>query len=195
MKKHSMTLRHLNIDSGWSLFLDRDGVINKKLPDDYVKNWEEFEFLDGVPESIHTLTGIFGKLFIVTNQQGVGKGIMTEKELEQVHDQMLEELRYAGGRIHKVYYSPYREEEKSVFRKPEIGMARKAKIDFPEIDFKRSVMVGDSESDMQFGRRAGMITVFIHPENKTPENLGNLVDFVFRDLKSFTEDITGSIIT
>lgn len=192
MKKHRMNLKHLDIDASWSLFLDRDGVINKKLPGDYVKNWGEFEFLPGVPEAIEQLTGIFGKLFVATNQQGIGKGIMTETELDILHDQMMDEVRYAGGKIDKIYYSPYREEEKSVFRKPNIGMARKAKIDFPVIEFSKSIMVGDSLSDMEFGKNAGMITVFISVDSKIPEAVDPIADFIFPDLRSFANAVAGS---
>lgn len=182
----------MHIDKSWSLFLDRDGVINRKLPGDYVKNWDEFEFIPGVPEAVRKCTTVFGKVFVVTNQQGIGKGIMTEIELDRLHDQMMDEIRYAGGKINKIYYSPYREEEKSVFRKPNIGMARKAKIDFPEIEFNKSVMVGDSESDMQFGKNAGMLTVFIHPEQNIPEQVKPFVDFVFKDLDTFAGELTGT---
>lgn len=195
MKEHNMTLRHLAIDSTWSCFLDRDGVINRKLPGDYVKSWDEFDFLQGVPEAISTLSGIFGKIFIATNQQGIGKGLMTERDLDVLHNTMLEEIRYAGGKVHKIYYSPYKAEEKSVFRKPGIGMARKAKIDFPEIDFARSIMVGDSLSDMQFGKGAGMYTVFITPGNELSEELKPWVDFQFPSLSSFVAELTGSEAT
>lgn len=188
-----MNLKDLRIDNSWSLFLDRDGVINEKLPGDYVKNWAEFVFLEKVPESIHTLSNLFGKLFIVTNQQGIGKGIMNERDLTELHDRMLEEIRFSGGTIHKVYFSPYRAEEKSVFRKPKIGMARKAKIDFPVIEFEKSIMVGDSISDVQFGKNAGMITVYISKEETLPEEITNLVDFQFASLKSFTSHIKESV--
>lgn len=188
-----MNLKDLRIDNSWSLFLDRDGVINEKLPGDYVKNWAEFVFLEKVPESIHTLSNLFGKLFIVTNQQGIGKGIMNERDLTELHDRMLEEIRFSGGTIHKVYFSPYRAEEKSVFRKPKIGMARKAKIDFPVIEFEKSIMVGDSISDVQFGKNAGMITVYISKEETLPEEITDLVDFQFASLKSFTSHIKESV--
>ncbi len=182
-----MTLKNLHIDKSWALFLDRDGVINRKLPGDYVKNWDEFEFLDGVLEALQRFTGIFGKVFIVTNQQGIGKGIMTETELERLHDQMMDEIRYAGGKIHKIYHSPYREEEKSVFRKPGTGMARKARIDFPEIKFGKSLMVGDSLTDMQFGKNAGMVTVLVDAGSTPPEEAIELADFTFPDLKAVAE--------
>jgi histidinol-phosphate phosphatase family protein len=182
-----MTLKSLNIDTAWSLFLDRDGVINKRIEGDYVKKWEEFEFLPGVLEALHIFSKIFGKIFIVTNQQGIGKGFMTETDLELIHDEMMLEIKSHGGRLNKIYHSPYREEEHSVFRKPNIGLARKAKIDFPEIEFKKSIMAGDSISDMQFGRNAGMLTVLMAPDNDLKSENPELIDFVFPDLISFAK--------
>ncbi|MCB0807541.1 MAG: HAD-IIIA family hydrolase [Bacteroidales bacterium] len=184
-----MTLQDLHIDKSWTLFLDRDGVINRRFEDDYIKKWEEFEFLPGVLDSIRIFTERFGKIFVVTNQQGIGKGIMTERDLENIHNRMQEEVRYEGGRIMKIYHSPYREEEKSVFRKPKAGMARKAKIDFPDIDFQRSLMIGDSITDMQFGRNAGMITLFITRESDEMKDSGHLIDMVFPDLKSVADQL------
>jgi histidinol-phosphate phosphatase family protein len=184
-----MILKDLHIDASWSLFLDRDGVINKKLPGDYVKNWDEFEFLEGVTDAVARLTELFGKIFVATNQQGIGKGIMTEMDLDKVHDQMMHEIRYAGGRIDKVYHSPYREDEKSVFRKPNVGMARKAKIDFPEIELNKSIMVGDSRSDLEFGKNSGMVTVLISDQKKPPEDMASLADFVFPNLHTFADEV------
>lgn len=184
-----MNLENLNIDKTWSLFLDRDGVINKRKIGDYIKKWEEFEFLPGVLEAIQIFSAIFGKTFIVTNQQGIGKGLMLESDLESIHEKMISEIRYHGGNINKIYYSPYKEEEKSVFRKPNTGLARKARIDFPEIDFNKAIMAGDSITDMQFGKNAGMFTVFISKDNNLfSENYG-LIDFVYPDLKSFASAI------
>jgi histidinol-phosphate phosphatase family protein len=180
-----MILKNLSIDKSWSLFLDRDGVINKRLEGDYVKKWEEFEFLPGVLEAIATFTKVFGKVFIVTNQQGIGKGLMLESELDIIHDKMNREIRIHGGKINKTYYSPYREEENSVFRKPNIGLARKAKIDFPAIDLEKSIMAGDSITDMQFGKNAGMITVLIHSDKELYQQNSELIDYMFPDLKSF----------
>ncbi|MBM3436059.1 MAG: HAD-IIIA family hydrolase [Bacteroidetes bacterium] len=180
-----MILKDLTIDSSWSLFLDRDGVINKRLPGDYIKKWEEFEFLPGVLIALHELTALFGKLFIVTNQQGIGKGIMRESDLENIHDHMMMEIRNHGGKINKVYHSPYRDEENSVFRKPNIGLARKAKIDFPDISFDKSIMAGDSITDMEFGKNAGMFTVYISADKSLVSENIQLIDSVFPDLESF----------
>lgn len=188
-----MILKNLNIDKTWSLFLDRDGVINKRIVGDYIKKWEEFEFLPGVLEAMNPLSQIFGKIFIVTNQQGIGKGLMTENDLTLIHDKMISEIKAYGGKIDKAYYSPYREEEKSVFRKPNPGLARKAKIDFAEIDLEKSIMVGDSITDMQFGRNTGMKTVFVsNDKNLSVDNL-ELIDFVYSDLKNFTSALTDQL--
>ena len=72
-----MNLQDLKIDRGWTLFLDRDGVINRRIVDDYVKSWDQFKFLPGVPDAIKRLAGVFGRIIVVSNQQGIGIGLMT----------------------------------------------------------------------------------------------------------------------
>jgi len=138
------------------LFLDRDGILNKHLPGDYVRNWGMWEWLPGVLDSMPQLAKRYKRIFIVTNQQGVGKGLMSAADLEDVHRHMLADIEAAGGRIDKVYVCTELESAHSPNRKPEIGMAIQAKIDFPEVDFHRSVMVGDSESDRLFAQRSRM---------------------------------------
>ena len=138
------------------LFLDRDGILNKHLPGEYVRNWNMWEWLPGVLDAMPKLAQRYQRIFIVTNQQGVGKGLMTEADLEDVHRHMLADIEAAGGRIDKVYVCTELESAHSPNRKPEIGMALQAKIDFPEVDFHRSVMVGDSASDELFAQRSGM---------------------------------------
>jgi histidinol-phosphate phosphatase family protein len=180
-----MTLKNLNIDKNWSLFLDRDGVINKKLDNDYVKHWIEFEFLEGTFAALKKFNDIFGKIVVVTNQQGIGKGLYRTEDLELIHKNMLYELAYFGGRIDKVYFSPYLAAENHPTRKPGTGMALQAQKDFPEIDFKKSIMVGDSMSDMEFGRTLGMTTVFISSEKMQNDK----IDFCYSSLQQFSEDI------
>jgi D-glycero-D-manno-heptose 1,7-bisphosphate phosphatase len=151
------------VDKQWTLFLDRDGVINVRIPNDYVKTPQEFIFIKGVPESIAQFKKIFGHVFVVTNQQGIGKGIMTESNLAEVHDYMQENLKSVGGEITRFYFAPQLASEDSLMRKPNSGMALKAKEEFPSIDFERSIMVGDSDSDIEFGKRLGMKTVKVDP--------------------------------
>ena len=176
-----MPLKDLNIDKKWTLFLDRDGVINTRLVDDYVKHWIEFEFIEGSITAIRDLTKLFGKTVVVTNQQGIGKGIYTREDLELIHKNMLYELAYHGGIVDKVYYSPFLASENHPSRKPGNGMALQAKSDFPQIEFSKSLMVGDSASDIVFGKSLGMVTVFIGEKN-TPQ-----ADFCFPSLRLFAD--------
>ncbi|MDP1803522.1 MAG: HAD family hydrolase [Bacteroidota bacterium] len=180
-----MTLKDLNINKDWTLFLDRDGVINKKLDNDYVKHWVEFEFLDGVFDALKKLDIFFGRIVVVTNQQGIGKHLYRVEDLELIHKNMIYEINYLGGRIDKVYFSPYLDSENHPTRKPNIGMALQAKKDFPEIDFSKSIIVGDSLSDMEFGKKAGMRTIFISDEKKKDER----IDLHFRSLIEFAHNL------
>jgi D-glycero-alpha-D-manno-heptose 1-phosphate guanylyltransferase len=147
------------LDKSWTLFLDRDGVINSHRPDDYVKNEAEFEWIDGSKEAIRDLSQLIGRVLVVTNQQGIGKGMMTEYDLDKIHWKMQRELEAIGGRIDRVYYCPHLAAIKPKCRKPDIGMAEEAQQDFPEINFSKSIMIGDSDSDIEFGCRLGMFTV------------------------------------
>lgn len=152
------------IDKSWTLFLDRDGVINVRLIDDYVKKLEEFEFLPGVLDAFKIFAEKFGRIIIVTNQQGVGKGLMTLKDVEIVHDFMVKEIEKQQGRVDKIYVCPQLKSDPDNFRKPSPRMAYMAQHDFPEIDFDKSVMIGDSNSDIEFGKNAGMYTILIGDE-------------------------------
>ncbi|MEN3040265.1 MAG: HAD family hydrolase [Bacteroidia bacterium] len=155
-------------DKSWTLFLDRDGVINVEKVGSYVLSWEEFVFLPKVEEAVATLSQIFGRLIVVTNQRGVGRGLMTREALESIHEKMRIHLSSMGGRIDAIYACTEVEDE-SPCRKPNVGMALQAQRDFPEIEFNRSVMVGNSESDMEFGRRLGMYTIWIATKKLHPQ--------------------------
>lgn len=153
------------VDPSWTLFLDRDGVINHKLKNDYVKNISEFEFLPNVLHSLFLLRDTFYKIIVVTNQQGIAKGVMSEKNLTLVHDYLIYEVENARGVIDDIYHCPHFDAECKYCRKPFTGMASEAQKNHKHIDFKKSIMVGDSESDMDFGKNCGMYTVFIGKAN------------------------------
>lgn len=149
------------IDNHWTLFLDRDGVINVRIIDGYVTKIDEFEFLPNVIESFKIFKAKFRRIIIVTNQQGVGKGIMSDEDVKKIHDYMTHEIERHGGKIDMVYYCPQLKFEPDNYRKPSPKMAFLAKNDFPDIDLSRSIMVGDMNSDIEFGRNAGMKTIMI----------------------------------
>lgn len=154
------------VDATWTLFLDRDGVINKRNFDGYIMAVEEFEFLPKVPEAIAALTKVFHRIIVVTNQQGIGKGLMTERNLFEIHAYMNDEIYSAGGKIDKCYFAPNLKGAEDDMRKPGPAMAELAKMEFPEIEFSRCIMVGDTDSDILFGKNLGMKTVRVLSEEK-----------------------------
>lgn len=169
------------IDKSWTLFLDRDGVINHEKKMDYILNTGEFRFYDGVKEALKTLAEIFGTVVMVTNQRGIGKKLMTIENLESIHTMMLEEITAAAGRIDNIYYCTSMDND-CYERKPNPGMAHLAKKDFPHIDFKKSIIIGNKLSDMEFGRNAGMHTVFVATTNPETPFPHTSIDYRFNDL-------------
>jgi len=149
------------VNKEWTLFLDRDGVINKRLIQCYVQSWEQFVFLEGVLEAIPVFNQIFRKLFIVTNQRGIGRGLMTEEELKMIHTKMLSQIELKGGQVHDIFYCAKLYDEIPNCRKPEPQMAFWAKGKNPEIDFEKSIMIGDQPGDILFGMNLNMFTVWI----------------------------------
>jgi len=147
-----------------TLFLDRDGVINVKLDGRYVKNTDEFDFMKGSEIAISKLSKIFNRILIVTNQQGIAKGIMSDKDLDVLHEYMLFELKKNGGIIQKIYYCPHLAAESCNCRKPNPGMIQQAIIDFPEIKVEYSYLIGDSDTDILAGNKMGLITVKVDNE-------------------------------
>jgi len=147
-----------------TLFLDRDGVINMKLDGRYVRNFEEFEFIPGAELAIANLSKIFKRILIVTNQQGIAKGIMSTEDLNSLHQNMLQQLKITGGTIEKMYYCPHLDTANCKCRKPNTGMIEQAIIDFPNLENKNSYLVGDSDSDIAAGNEMGLITVKVDNE-------------------------------
>ncbi len=176
------------IDNSWTLFLDRDGVINFERNNDYVPTWAEFEFYEESIMALPLLAQKFSTIVVTTNQKGVGRGIMTEDALTTIHQNMVSEIVKLGGRIDHIFSCTDLDIE-SINRKPQPGMALQAKEQFPSIDFTKSIMVGNRTSDMEFGRNAGLHTVFLattHPETAFPNPL---IDYRFNHLLEFANAI------
>jgi D-glycero-alpha-D-manno-heptose 1-phosphate guanylyltransferase len=166
--KPSLDLK--KIDKTWTLFLDRDGVINEDKIGSYIFNPDEFIFMKGAPDLFKKLTQSFGHIIVITNQRGVGRGLMQENDLTAIHEKMVAGINVAGGKIDGIYFAPAIVDNDPI-RKPNPGMAFRAKADFPSIDLSKSIMLGNHHSDMLFGKNAGMYTVFIastNPETAFP---------------------------
>lgn len=164
-----MNLRNIITNKSF-LFLDRDGVINKRPYNDYVKKWEDFEFIPGVLNSLQCFAKHFEKIFIVTNQQGVGKGFMSIKDLDHIHSLMKETIQNHGGRVDEIFYCTQLKSDIDNCRKPSIQMALWAKEKFPEVDFSKSLMIGDTISDMKFAKSAGMFSVLLDNEHLSEQD-------------------------
>ena len=141
-----------------AVFLDRDGVINEDKG--YVHKIEDFVFIDGIFEKLKKYQDEGYLLIVVTNQSGIGRGYYTTEDFEKLTKYMVEQFAKKGIKITKVYHSPYRPEENTYCRKPNPGMLLQAKEEF-NIDMKNSIMIGDKESDMEAGRRAGVGTLIL----------------------------------
>ena len=172
-----------DISNEWTLFLDRDGVINHRLIDDYVKTVDEFHLLNGVAPAIAQANQLFHKVVVVTNQQGIGKGLMTESNLLTIHRYCSELLLETNAHIDAYYFAPSLAHENGNDRKPKTGMALQAKTQFPSIDFSKSIMVGDSNSDIEFGRNAGMKTAFV----ATDKSIHPTADLTVHSLAEFIQ--------
>lgn len=175
-----------NIDKTWTLFLDRDGVINHEKADDYIHSWDEFQFYVGAAESFKIFAEKFKQVIVVTNQRGIGKGVTLLNDLELIHKNMQMQVALLGGRIDRVYFCPDLESS-SPNRKPNAGMALQAKFDFPEIDFSKSIMVGNNFSDMEFGKNIGAQTVFLTTTQPLPSMPDNRIDLLFGSLVEFAK--------
>ena len=138
-----------------TVFLDRDGVINRKLENDYVKSWDEFVFLPGVFEAIKAIKEKGYLVIVVTNQRGITRGFMTEKDLQEIHQKMQKELEKHGAQVDDIFYCPHNISDNCNCRKPEPGMLIEAQKKW-NIDFAQSYIIGDSESDIEAGKRVGV---------------------------------------
>ena len=178
-----------------TLFLDRDGVLNERIIDGYVTKPGDSKSIDGVLDAMAIFARRFDKIFIVTNQQGIGKGLMTAEDLEQIHRFFLNEVNQAGGRVDKIYFCPALKSANSFMRKPSIGMALQARREFEGVSLRHSIMVGDTATDMLFGRRAGMCTVLVGEEKEVASSHPHLVDYYYKDLYTFAKNIEPAIKT
>lgn len=173
-------------DSKWTLFMDRDGVVNEQIVGGYVMEPEQFVYTPHFLEAMRLLRPRFARIILVTNQQCVGKGLCTMEDIDHIHDRMQGQLLVQGTPFDRIYCCPHLASDSCACRKPNIGLAMQAQRDFPDIDFKKSLMAGDSMSDMQFARNAGIIPVHVgavrHPEFEhildiTTSHFDSLYDF------------------
>jgi histidinol-phosphate phosphatase family protein len=172
-----------------SVFLDRDGVINRRRPD-HVKAWEEFEFLPRSLEALARLHRMQARVIVITNQAIVGRGVIAEEDLIRIHLRMSEEVANAGGQIERVYACPHTPHDGCACRKPGTELLRRASAELG-IKLDHSFMVGDSESDVLAGRAVGSQPVLIREGGPNGAHAGLPV---VRDLTEAVEVIAQTFI-
>lgn len=171
-----------------TLFLDRDGVINRRVPGAYIQRYEDFHFIPGSIEAMVNLRKIFDRIIIVTNQKGVGKGLMSMQDLADIHFQMERSLLDFGIAIDAIYAATTPKWTKTSRHKPNPIMGLEAKKAFPDIDFSNATIVGDSASDMEFGINLGMTTILVEGKFEDTAALRKLpIDYQFKNLLEFAK--------
>lgn len=148
-----MTYRHL--------ILDRDGVLNREAANGgYVRTPEEFFWLPGALEALAMLRQGGVRLSVATNQSGVGRGLMTRKQLDAIHERMCDEASRSGGKLDAVLFCPHAPEAGCECRKPAPGLIREA-LALSGIDAAESLVVGDAERDLEAAARAGVQAMLV----------------------------------
>ena len=141
-----------------TLLIDRDGTINVRIPGDYVRTWQQFKFINGILEEFPKWAAKFKRIIVVTNQRGVGRGLMSDEALAQIHSNMIQAVVEAGGRIDAILACTATEDD-DPRRKPNPGMYHEAKQLFP--DMERAIMLGDSQTDAAFAQNAGIDCILL----------------------------------
>lgn len=174
------------------VFLDRDGTINKGPLAEYVTSKKEFEFIPGAVEALRLLFKAGYKIFIISNQQGVGKGVFSRETLDEITEEMLEAMEKKGAKIDGVYYCTHKEEENCLCRKPKTGLIGEA-IKGLEVDLKEAFFIGDTERDIKTGKAAGCKTILTlsgkTKSSDAPKTWQAKPDYLFDDLKEAAQFI------
>jgi D-glycero-D-manno-heptose 1,7-bisphosphate phosphatase len=176
-----------------TVFLDRDGVPNEKMPEGrFVASQADFHLLPGAVEAVGRLNRAGVLVVVVSNQRGIALGLYSSADVDAIHSALQELLAHHGAHVDGFYFCPH-DKGQCNCRKPLPGLFEQAVAEFPEITAATSVMIGDSLSDIDFGRRLGMLTVFIEgdPERRKPgaESAGKLADMRFPSLAEAVNDL------
>ena len=135
--------------------------MNRNPPDmEYVRKWTEFSFIPNARRAIQKLTQSGCRIFVVTNQSGIGRGFYLEEDVEDIHCRMTAEIAKAGGEIEAIYYCPHHPDAGCECRKPKPGMLKRA-AQKHNIDLSTAYFIGDTTTDIQAGKRAGTTTFLV----------------------------------
>jgi D-glycero-D-manno-heptose 1,7-bisphosphate phosphatase len=160
-----------------AIFFDRDGIVNVRLENNYVKSINEFIFEQNFFQLFKLIKEQNYLAILVTNQQCIDKGIITTDKLYEIHTYMQTELlKHINYRFDDIFFCPHLAESGSKYRKPEIGMFTDA-IKKHNIDVSISWTIGDTITDIQAGKKVGTKTIFVDKDIKYTDT-----DFIYSDL-------------
>jgi heptosyltransferase-2 len=180
------------------VFLDRDGTLN--YDPGYLKVAAELKLLAGVGPALARLKGAGARLVVVTNQSGVGRGIVTLKDLEAIHARLEGLLEQEGAELDAIYFCPHHPDDGCHCRKPNVGMVERAVSEL-QLDLRRSYLIGDDARDIQLAHRVGAKAILFTPglvdaqaleplkaEQTMPDavakSMAEAVDWIFADAKT-----------
>jgi histidinol-phosphate phosphatase family protein len=150
-----------------AIFCDRDGVINERVFGGYVTTWAEFRFRDGIKQTLASMADLNLPLIVISNQAGVGRSLISPKALQDITERFVAELKHSGVRVDAAYYCPHTPERRCGCRKPQPGLLEAAARDW-RLDLRRSVLIGDSESDVQAARALGCRAILLSANENRP---------------------------
>jgi D-glycero-D-manno-heptose 1,7-bisphosphate phosphatase len=178
------------LNKDWTLFLDRDGVINDRIVDGYVMDPKDLVLTPNLIQALKVFTQYFDIILVVSNQQCVGKGLCTIETIENVHAALNDILLKEKILISEFLVCPHKASDNCNCRKPKSGLALRAQSKYPTIDFLKSIMVGDMLSDLKFGKNLGMTTIYVGDQNVPNFNeIQQYADYIFDNLYQFAKNI------
>lgn len=181
-----------------AIFLDRDGVINHNRSD-YVKSWAEFQFLPHSLTALRILANLAVSIVVISNQSPIGRGLITNADVDDIHEQMQAQITAHGGRIDGIYYCPHHPDDNCTCRKPQPGLLIAAASEL-DLDLQHSYFVGDAATDVAAALAAGCQPILVrtgrgeHAYHTMPTSLHQHCH-VFSDLLAFAHHIQITTIT
>jgi heptosyltransferase-2 len=168
---HASRLTPYGALDGVTVFLDRDGTLN--YDPGYLRVAAELKLLEGVGPALARLKRSGAKLIVVTNQSGVGRGMLTLKDLEAIHARLQGLLEQEGAALDAIYFCPHHPDDGCRCRKPNVGMVERAVSEL-QLDLRRSYMIGDHARDIQLAHRVGAKAILLTPEPADAQTLEKL---------------------
>jgi D-glycero-D-manno-heptose 1,7-bisphosphate phosphatase len=169
-----------------TIFLDRDGIINKEI--NYLHKIDEFEFIDGIFDSCLFLINLGYKVIIITNQSGIARGYYTEKDYQKLTQWMLRKFNEKNIKILDIFHCPHGPDSTCFCRKPKPGMFLEAKSKY-NINMKKSWMIGDKETDILAANSAGISNTILLIDNSSKDLTKSESDFFINSIEQLKEVI------